>query len=52
MGVVSSIFDCVFTLDSLHVQTLMLNDVQAPFLGNPLVALKATGPPLPRGGGG
>ena len=38
MGLVSSNwFD---TLDMLHVQILMLTDVQTPFLGTPLVPLK------------
>ena len=27
--------DCVFTLNSLHVQTLASTDVQTPFLGTP-----------------
>ena len=40
MGVVSNNwFDC-FTLDSLHVQTPMLTDVQTPFLETPLLPLK------------
>ena len=39
MGVVSNNwFDC-FTLDYLHVQTLMLTDDQTPFLGTPLAPL-------------
>ena len=29
-----------FALDSLHVQILMLTDVQTPFLGTPLLPLK------------
>ena len=40
MGVViSNWFDRV----SLHVQTLMLTDVQTPFLGTPLAPLKHCG---------
>ena len=36
MGVVSnSWFDCVLSLNSLHVQTTVLTGVQAPFLGIP-----------------
>ena len=31
-----------FALSSLHVQTLMLTDVQTPFLGTPLVPLKSS----------
>ena len=36
------IVDCsllCFALDALHVQTLMLTDVQTPFLGTPVVSL-------------
>ena len=41
MGVVGNDwFDRVLPLDSLHVQTLTLTDVQAPFLGTPLAPLK------------
>ena len=29
-----------FTLNSVHVQTLILTDVQTPFFGTPLVPLK------------
>ena len=40
MGVVSNnCFDCVL-LNSLHVRTLMLTDVQTPFLGTPLIPFK------------
>ena len=38
--VISKRFDSVFALDSSHVQTLMLTDVQTPFLGTCLVHLK------------
>ena len=40
MGVVSNNwFARVFTFSSWHAQTLMLTDVQTPFLGTPLVLL-------------
>ena len=43
LGVVSnSWYYCVFTLNSSHVRTLMLADVQTPFLGTPLAPLKNT----------
>ena len=41
MGVVSNQwFDRVLTFNSLQVQTLLLTDVQTPFLGTPLAHLK------------
>ena len=41
IGVISNNwFYCFTRLDSLHVQTLMLTDVQTPFHGTPLVPLK------------
>ena len=40
MGVVGdNWFDCVFALDSLHVQTLTLTDAQTPFLRTPILPL-------------
>ena len=43
MGVTSdNWFDCVFTLNSLHGQTLMLTDVQIPFLWTPLLPLNVS----------
>ena len=41
MGIASNNwFDRVLTLNSLHVQTLVLTHVQTPFLGTPLVPLQ------------
>ena len=45
MGVVSNNwFDCVFTFNYLHVQTLVLTDVQTPFLGTFFVPLNVFPP--------
>ena len=40
VAVSNKCFDCCFTPNSLHVQTLTLTDVRIPFLGTPLVPLK------------
>ena len=39
-GVASDHWFACFTLDSSHVRTLVLTDVQTPFLGTPLFPLK------------
>ena len=39
------------TLNSLHVKTLMLTDVQTPSLGTPLHPLKSARPRVPEPGG-